>query len=216
MLQHHFDDLEQQAEASFLGMWVFLITEIMFFGGLFAAYLVYRFLYHEAFAAGSSSLSLELGAFNTIVLIASSLTMALAVHASQLGRQKTLLLFLILTLLLGCTFLGVKFIEYHDKYVEHHIPGHRFHFVDEARHHVIDQGQAQLFFSLYFAMTGMHALHMVIGAGLLTTLIIMTLRGMFSPAWHTPVENIGLYWHFVDIVWIFLFPLLYLINRIHH
>jgi cytochrome c oxidase subunit 3 len=215
MLQHHFDDMEQQREASFLGMWVFLITEIMFFGGLFLAYLIYRFLYHGAFAAGSSSLSLPLGAFNTIVLIASSLTMALAVHASQLGRQKTLILFLVLTLMLGLTFLGVKVIEYHDKYVEHHIPGHDFHFLDEVHHQPVDQGQAQMFFSLYFAMTGMHALHMIVGAGLLTALIIMALRGMFSAEWHTPVENIGLYWHFVDIVWIFLFPLLYLINRTH-
>src|SRR5919109_5322571 len=210
MLQHHFDNMEQQREASFLGMWVFLITEIMFFGGLFTAYLVYRYLYYPAFAAGSSSLDIFLGAFNTAVLIASSLTMALAVWSSQVGKQKLLILFLVLTLILGVTFLGVKVIEYHDKYVEHHIPGLNFHFVDEVHHLKVDQGQAQMYFSLYFAMTGMHALHMIVGAGLLTALIIMSLRGMFSPEWHTPVENIGLYWHFVDIVWIFLFPLLYL------
>jgi len=219
MLQHHFDDMEQQREAAFLGMWVFLITEIMFFGGLFMAYMVYRYLYHNAFVAGSTSLDLRLGAFNTVVLIASSLTMAMAVWCSEVGRRRWLVIFLVLTLILGFVFLGVKVVEYHDKYVHHHIPGHGFHFVDESDHHLrVDQGQAQIFFSLYFAMTGMHALHMIIGAGLLTALIIMALRGTFTPEWHTPVENIGLYWHFVDIVWIFLFPLLYLINRIpaHH
>lgn len=215
MLQHHFDNMEQQKEASFLGMWVFLITEIMFFGGLFTAYLVYRYLYYPAFSAGSTSLDLTLGAFNTVVLIASSLTMAMAVWCSQVGKQKWLVIFLVLTLFLGCVFLGVKVIEYKDKYDHHHIPGQNFHFVDEVRHQPVDQGHAQLFFSLYFAMTGMHALHMIVGAGLLIALIIMGLRGMFSPEWHTPVENIGLYWHFVDIVWIFLFPLLYLINRSH-
>ena len=213
MLQHHFDSMEQQQEASFLGMWVFLITEIMFFGGLFVAYLIYRYLYYPAFAAGSTSLSIKWGTLNTGVLIASSLTMAMAVWSSQVGKRKLLVMFLVLTLLLGVTFLGVKVIEYHDKYVEHHIPGHDFHFVDEVHHIKVDQGQAQMYFSLYFIMTGMHALHMIVGACLLTALIIMSLRGMFTPEWHTPVENIGLYWHFVDIVWIFLFPLLYLIHR---
>jgi cytochrome c oxidase subunit III len=226
MLQHHFDNMEQQKEASFLGMWVFLITEIMFFGGLFVAYLVYRYLYYTTFAAGSSSLDISLGAINTAVLIASSLTMAMGVYSSQVGRQKRLVMYLVLTLILGCTFLGIKVIEYKDKYDHHHIPGQNFHFVAEAKPQgdaaghqqplvAVDQGQAQLFFSLYFAMTGMHALHMIVGAGLLLTLIFMALRGMFTPDWHTPVENIGLYWHFVDIVWIFLFPLLYLINRTH-
>jgi cytochrome c oxidase subunit 3 len=215
MLQHHFDNMEQQKEASFLGMWVFLITEIMFFGGLFTAYLVYRYLYYPAFAAGSTSLDLTLGAFNTVVLIASSLTMAMAVWCSQVGKQKWLIIFLVLTLFLGCVFLGVKVIEYKDKYDHQHIPGQNFHFVDQATHQPVDQGHSQLFFSLYFAMTGMHALHMIVGAGLLIALIIMAMRGMFSPEWHTPVENIGLYWHFVDIVWIFLFPLLYLISRTH-
>jgi len=224
MLQHHFDNMEQQKEASFLGMWVFLITEIMFFGGLFAAYLVYRYLYYTTFAASSSSLNIWLGGINTAVLIASSLTMAMAVYSSQMGRQKRLLIYLVLTLILGCTFLGIKVIEYKEKFDHHHVPGENFHFVPEAPHlagqqqppPVVDQGQAQLFFSLYFAMTGMHALHMIVGAGLLITLIIMALARMFTPEWHTPVENIGLYWHFVDIVWIFLFPLLYLINRTHY
>jgi len=221
-LQHHFYDMEQQKDASSLGMWLFLITEIMFFGGMFAAYLVYRHMYYDAFAAGSTSLNIYYGGINTGVLIFSSLTMAMAVHSAALGKQKLLVFFLLVTLGLGCVFLGIKAIEYHDKFVEHHIPGEHFSFTDmempngkmvEVR---VDQGQAQLFFSLYFALTGMHAIHMVVGAGLLTTLIIMSLRGKFNAGYFTPVENIGLYWHFVDIVWIFLFPLLYLIHRIHN
>jgi len=222
MLQHHFADMEQQKDASSLGMWVFLITEIMFFGGMFAAYLVYRYNFYDAFVAGSTSLNVWIGGINTCVLIVSSLTMAMAVHSAQLGRQRALVIYLVLTLIFGFTFLGLKAVEYHAKYVEHHIPGQHFKFDKyedmsgkEVESHV-DQGQSQIFFSLYFALTGMHAMHMVVGAGLLTTLILMSLAGKFNASYYTPVENIGLYWHFVDIVWIFLFPLLYLINRVHH
>ncbi len=214
-LQHHFDTMEQQREAASLGMWVFLITEIMFFGGLFAGYLIYRNLFYTAFYTGSTSLDLRLGAFNTVVLIGSSLTMAMAVHYAQLGKRRLLVLFLIGTIALGSVFLGVKVIEYHAKYVEHHIPGHDFHFVDEyTRHNLpVDQGQSQIFFSLYFAMTGMHALHMIVGIALLSVLTWFSWKGVYGSDYNTPVENIGLYWHFVDIVWIFLFPLLYLISR---
>ena len=219
MLQHHFDNMEQQKEASSLGMWIFLITEIMFFGGMFAAYLVYRHSYYDAFMWGSSSLDIKWGAINTVVLIVSSLTMALAVHAAQLGMRKMLMFFLVLTLVLGFVFLGIKSIEYKAKYDEHHIPHHGFNFepvkLSDGSEHRVDQSHAQLFFSLYFALTGMHAMHMIIGAGLLSTLLYMAWRGKFSATYYTPVENIGLYWHFVDIVWIFLFPLLYLINRVH-
>ena len=219
MLQHHFDSMEQQKDAASLGMWVFLITEIMFFGGMFAAYLVYRYWFYDAFVWGSSSLDIKLGATNTVVLICSSLTMALAVHSAQLGMRKMLMFFLLLTLGLGFVFLGIKAIEYHDKYVEHHIPGHGFDFepvtLADGSPHKVDQGHSQIFFSLYFAMTGMHAMHMIVGAGLLSTLLYMAWKGRFSATYYTPVENIGLYWHFVDIVWIFLFPLLYLINRVH-
>ena len=227
MLQHHFDNMEQQKEASSLGMWIFLITEIMFFGGMFAAYLVYRYWFYNEFAWGSTSLNIWLGGINTVVLICSSLTMAMAVHAAQLGMRKLLISFLLLTLGLGFVFLGIKAIEYTDKYKEHHIPGQHFHFGEvkmidgstiDVEHDVknkVDQRHAQIFFSLYFALTGMHAMHMIIGAGLLTTLIIMAWKGKFSATYYTPVENIGLYWHFVDIVWIFLFPLLYLISRVH-
>ncbi len=205
---HHFDDLDQQHEAAQLGMWVFLITEIMFFGGLFAVYTVYRSSYHEAFGAASRHLDITLGAFNTAVLIASSLTMALAVHAAQLGRRRALIVFLILTIVLGSVFLGVKAVEYTHKWHEHLVPGHGFRFEDAAL-----ARPAELYFSLYFAMTGMHALHMIIGVGIMTAMIILAHKGRFSREHYSPVEVAGLYWHFVDIVWIFLFPLLYLIER---
>ena len=233
---HQFADAEQQKEASTLGMWAFLVTEILFFGGLFTAYALYRWSFPAAFAASSHHLDITLGAFNTAVLIASSLTMALGVHAAQLGRTKSLALFLVLTMVLGGVFLGVKAVEYTHKYHEHLIPGPDFRFAPEAAGHpaagsrpdvpilagsptvAMDPAanlarHAQIFFSLSFAMTGMHALHMVVGLGLLAWLLVLALRGRFSPAYNTPVEIVGLYWHFVDIVWIFLFPLLYLIGR---
>jgi len=207
-LRHHFDTVEQQQHSSTLGMWVFLVTEVMFFGGMFCSYMIYRNMYPEAFASTSRYMNVMLGAFNTAVLICSSLTMALAVRSSQLGQRKALIWFLVLTLLLGCVFLGIKAVEYHEKWVDHHIPGPGFHFEDTRY-----TQHAQILFFLYFAMTGMHAVHMIVGAGLLTWLIWMAERNRFSSSWYTPVEMIGLYWHFVDIVWIFLFPLLYLIGH---
>ena len=216
-LVEQFDTIEQQKDASQFGMWVFLITEIMFFGGLFAAYLTYRNLYNPAFVAASKSIKISYGAFNTAVLICSSLTMAMAVHSAALGARKLLILFLILTLVLGGVFLGVKAIEYHDKYTEHHVPGANFDFnfsekADERVPPDVAQ-QTSIFFALYFAMTGMHALHMIIGVGILLFLIYRVYKGAYPPHHYTMVENFGLYWHFVDIVWIFLFPLLYLVSR---
>jgi cytochrome c oxidase subunit 3 len=207
-LQHHFDSLEQQQEASTLGMWLFLITEVMFFGGLFMAYLLYRVWYPEAWSEGSLELDIVLGGVNTVVLIASSLTMALAVRAAQTGMQRATVNWLIATMILGLTFLVIKFFEYKHKFDLNHIPGPNFVF--EGPH----SDQVQIFISLYFMMTGLHALHMVIGFGLLSTIAWMAYRGKFSPEWSTPVELSGLYWHFVDIVWIFLFPLLYLVDRV--
>lgn len=207
-LRHHFDDSEQQFQSSTLGMWVFLVTEVMFFGGMFGSYTIYRNMYPDAFSSTSHFMNVTIGAINTGVLICSSFTMVLAVRSAQLGRKKALIAFLILTLILGCVFLGLKYVEYHEKWVDHHIPGPGFRYEDSRYFH-----QAQILFFLYFAMTGMHALHMIVGAGLLTTLVVMAGRNRFSAAWYTPVEMIGLYWHFVDIVWIFLFPLLYLIGR---
>jgi cytochrome c oxidase subunit 3 len=204
---HQFDDVEQQYEAASLGMWVFLLTEIMFFGGLFTGYVVYRVAYPLAFAEGSQHLDILLGGVNTAVLIGSSLTMALAVHSAQVGERQALVRFLLLTMLLGLVFLGIKGLEYAHKFEEHLVPGPGF--LSAGSH----AQQVQLFFSFYFSMTGMHALHMVIGIGILAVLARQAWRGRFSPAYFTPVELTGLYWHFVDIVWIYLFPLLYLLGR---
>jgi cytochrome c oxidase subunit 3 len=215
-LRHHFADLEQQRDAASLGMWLFLVTEIMFFGGMFLAYLVYRYAYFGDFAAGSQSLDIRLGAFNTAVLIGSSLTVAMAVWAAQTGKRKQLVSYLLLTIVLGLVFLGVKAVEYSEKFEKHHVPGPSFQFEGKIPGHQdqnVDPRHAQMFFSLYFVMTGMHALHMIIGVGLFSVLTFLAWRGRYTPAYYTPVENAGLYWHFVDIVWIYLFPLLYLIDR---
>jgi cytochrome c oxidase subunit 3 len=209
-LQHQFDDAEQQYEASSLGMWIFLATEVMFFGGMFAGYVVYRSAYPDAWAEGSRHLDITLGAVNTAVLIGSSLTMALAVRSAQVGRRGGQILFLLLTALLGSVFLGIKAVEYGHKFTEHLVPGTGFRWEGPNVKNV------QLFYSFYFAMTGMHALHMVVGLGLLAVLVVMAWRRRFSPAYFTPVEITGLYWHFVDIIWIYLFPLLYLIDRHGH
>ncbi len=232
-LQHHFADLAQQKEASSLGMWLFLAQEVLFFGGMFAAYTVYRNLYPAAFAAGSHHLDWKLGAFNTAVLIGSSLTMALAVHAAALGHGRATAGWLLGTILLGGTFLGVKYVEYGGKIRPclgdaghgerpHEgclVPGARFDHADLKDEHgkPLDEAtgrNAQIYYSLYFGMTGLHAFHMIVGMPILAWLAWKAAAGAFGPAYSTPVEMTGLYWHFVDIVWIFLFPLLYLIG--HH
>lgn len=206
-LAHQFDDPAQQLAASSLGMWAFIATEMLFFGGLFAGYTVYRLSYPQAFAAGSGHLDIVLGMVNTAVLITSSLTMALAVFSARLSSRRSVVLFLGATLVLGMIFLGIKGVEYAHKFHEHLIPGAAFVFPGPHRRGV------EIFFSLYFAMTGMHALHMVIGAALLAILTVLAWRGRFSTEYYTPVEMVGLYWHFVDVIWIFLFPLLYLLGR---
>jgi cytochrome c oxidase subunit 3 len=212
-LKHHFADLEQQKATSTFGMWLFLVTEIMFFGGMFAVYLVYRISYFDAWVAGSQTMEIKLGAINTAVLICSSLTMVMAVHSAKLGNRKLTAVFLLLTLVLGFGFLGIKGVEYHGHWVHHEVPGANFHFEHQGSY---DPRQVSIFFSLYFAMTGMHAVHMIIGAGLLTWLLIANARGRFSPEYNSPVEMVGLYWHFVDLIWIYLFPLLYLISHHHN
>jgi cytochrome c oxidase subunit III len=210
-LAHHFEDLGQQHEAATLGMWIFLVTEVLFFGGLFLVYSIYRSMYTNAFAAASHELNVTLGSINTAVLIGSSLTMALAVHAAQLGQRRLLMFFLIATMLLGSVFLGIKAVEYYTKFVEHHVPGPSFQFGERefARY-------AQIFFSLYFVMTGLHALHMIIGLGIMSVMLWWAWNGTITAEYFSPIEISGLYWHFVDIVWIFLFPLLYLIGRHGH
>jgi cytochrome c oxidase subunit 3 len=190
-------------------MWIFLITEVMFFGGLFMAYMLYRVWYPEAWAEGSLELDIRLGGFNTVVLIGSSLTMAFAVRAAQTGQRKATMIWLVLTMALGLTFLVVKYFEYHHKWELNHIPGFNFQF--EGPH----ARQVEIFLSLYFMMTGLHALHMLIGFGILSWILWGAYKNYYSPEWYTPVEMSGLYWHFVDIVWIFLFPLLYLVDRAH-
>jgi cytochrome c oxidase subunit 3 len=209
-LHHQFDTLEQQKESATLGMWLFLVQEILFFGGLFMAYMLYRWRDPQAFAAGSHELDITLGAVNTVILIASSLTMAMAVHSAQTSRRKPLIGFLVATGALGLAFLVIKYFEYSAKWHHHLVPGPLFHFEG------VIGDRAEMFFALYFAMTGMHALHMVVGLGLLVWILRDSIRGRFDASYYNPVENFGLYWHFVDIVWIFLFPLLYLIGRHYH
>jgi cytochrome c oxidase subunit III len=222
-LRHHFVTVEQQRETAGFGMWLFLLTEIMFFGGLFAAYLIYRNWYYPAFVAGSHQLSIVLGAINTVVLICSSFTMAMAVHASELRKKTELVAWLLMTILLGLVFLGIKADEYHEKWEKHHVPGLNFSISDFVKANpaypddkplpVDMAAKTSVYFSLYFAMTGMHALHMIIGISLLIILVIRARAGAYTEGHMTTIENFGLYWHFVDIVWIFLFPLLYLISR---
>jgi cytochrome c oxidase subunit III len=206
-LAHHFDSYEQQKDTATLGMWTFLVTEILFFGGLFAAYGVYRTSFPAAFRAGSHELDIALGCFNTVVLIASSLTMALAVRGGQTDKGKLAAALLVLTMVLGTVFLVVKGFEYHHKFVEHHVPGPAFHFEGPEANHV------QMFFVLYFALTGLHALHMIIGILLVGYVAKRAWSGAYTPRNYNFLEGTGLYWHFVDLVWIFLFPLLYLIGR---
>jgi cytochrome c oxidase subunit III len=244
-LQHHFDTMSQQKEAAVVGMWVFLLTEILFFGGLFVAYMIYRIWYFDAFAEASRRLSLFWGGLNTAVLIFSSLTMAMAVRSAQTNARKATVNWLIITMILGCVFLGVKVIEYTDKFANYEVPGAHYDWMYHERHLAAEGGEhaapaaaeaagaaaeggehrqlslspeqlqntTQLYFSLYFTMTGLHALHMIIGVGIMLVITAMAWKGKFDAEYYTPVEMAGLYWHFVDIVWIFLFPLLYLVER---
>ncbi|HEV2710466.1 MAG TPA: cytochrome c oxidase subunit 3 family protein [Edaphobacter sp.] len=221
--RHHFETQEQQREAGTFGMWLFLLTEIMFFGGLFFSYLLYRNWYYDAFVVASNQLSVPLGGTNTAILITSGFFMALGVWAAEMKKKSLLVLTLILTMVFGCAFIGIKYDEYHEKWEKHHIPGAHFDVSEFVNPHAYglkeeplppDQAaHTQIFFSLYFAMTGLHALHMIIGLGILVWLTIRAHRGDFTSGYVAPIENFALYWHFVDIVWLFLFPLLYLINR---
>jgi cytochrome c oxidase subunit 3 len=203
----YFRDIEQQRQANMLGMWVFLATEVMFFGGIFVVYSAYRLAYPEAFAEASRELDIVLSTINTFVLLCSSLTMAMAVHSAQTDKKKALVTFLLLTILLGTIFLGIKVVEYGEKFQHHLVPGSSFIF------HEPYADQAQMFFSLYFATTGLHAIHMIVGVVILLYFTYRALRNHFSSLNYDPVEMVGLYWHFVDIAWVFIFPLYYLIDR---
>jgi cytochrome c oxidase subunit III len=207
-LAMQFDDLRQQHDTAEMGMWIFLVTEVMFFGGLFLEYSIYRVQDEQGFIIASRHMELALGTVNTAVLLTSSLCMALAVQSAQSGRRRQLLNWLSLTILLGSIFLGIKSYEYYVKYTEHLVPLRGWPFDFEPEHY----GTAKIFYSLYFAMTGLHALHMLIGIGVLLTLLTLATRGGLLGERASPVHVVGLYWHFVDIVWVFLFPLLYLIG----
>ena len=206
--EHQFDNMYQQRDAAYSGMWVFLSTEVLFFGGVFFAYVIYRGMYYEAFVEGSRKLSVAMGGLNTAVLLCSSLFMAMAVHAAQQGRSRNIVLYLVITELIGATFLGIKFFEYYKHYEEHLVPGLNFTYQGNSA------SEVELFMVFYFVLTGMHAVHMLVGLGILSALAILARRGKFSADYYNPVDIGGLYWHFVDIVWVFIFPLLYLVNRI--
>jgi cytochrome c oxidase subunit 3 len=206
-LAPHFADLEQQHEAATLGMWIFLATELMFFGGLFTAYTVYRHRYPEEFAAASTRLNLVFGGVNTVVLLTSSLTMALAVYAARVGRRDWLISCLGLTGLLGAAFLVIKGFEYHGDYADNLVPGLAFVESEWPK-----PAGVKLFLLLYYLMTGVHALHLIIGIVLMSVLAALARRGRYSSEYYAPVEVGGLYWHFVDVIWIFLLPLLYMVG----
>jgi len=220
LVAHHFDDAKQQHDAVELGMWTFLAQEVLFFGGLFLAYLIYRFEYPAAFAQGSEELNKWLGCANTLVLLTSSFTMAMAVHAAKLNDKRGLARWLTLTMLLGTIFLVVKGFEWHKDYVEHLVPGRYFgwdpsEIVAKSELLTFDPNlgaHMQMFIVLYFCMTGLHGLHMIVGIAILLVVTIAAFRGRTTPKHANFVEMMGLYWHFVDIVWIFLFPFFYLIK----
>jgi cytochrome c oxidase subunit 3 len=205
ILSDQFEDFEQQETAATTGMWVFLATEILFFGGLFLAYLVLRTTYPHQFAVGSGLANVTLGTLNTAILLTSSFTMVLAVQSAESGASKSLVLLLLGTIAFGLVFLALKGLEYREHFQDHLFPGIQFR-KDLPK-------QVELFYWLYFVMTGLHALHVLIGIGLLSVMAILAMRGKFSPGYHTPIKIAGLYWHFVDIVWVILYPLFYLIHK---
>jgi cytochrome c oxidase subunit III len=213
-LQHHFVTSEQQFDASKMGMWLFLITEILLFSGMFVTYTVYRAWYPEVFEHSAELLDWRLGGLNTIVLLASSFTVALGIHFIQVGNRKGLVINIILTIFFAAVFMTVKYFEYTGKWAHGVFPGAAFAPHGIANGHdyaAFDIPFAAQFFSIYFVMTGIHGIHVLVGMGLFAWLARRAVRGDFSPEYYTPVELTGLYWHLVDIIWIFLFPLLYLI-----
>ncbi len=216
-LEEQYENLDQQHRAASLGMWVFLATEVMFFGALFLSVGVYRHLYPLEFEKASERLNWVIGGVNTLVLLLSSLMIVLAVHFAQHGKRKRIVLFLGLTALLGVCFLCLKGVEYYGDYVEFLIPGWRFRAADwTAAGLRPDQvPHVKLFLFLYWVMTGLHGIHVTIGIGVVLVIMAMAWRGRFSPEYYAPVDVTALYWHFVDIVWIFLLPTLYLLGT-HH
>ena len=214
-LEEQYANLEQQHETASLGMWIFLATEVMFFGVLFLGVGVYRYLYGAAFEKASEKLNWIIGGTNTIVLLVSSLFMVLAVHYAKVGRQRRIVVYLTLTALLGISFLCFKGLEYYIDYRDNLIPGWKFddrEWVEKEGLEPEDVPHVKLFLMFYWIMTGTHALHVTIGIGVVIVMIALARRGHFSPDYYSPVDVTGLYWHFVDTVWIFLLPMLYLLG----
>jgi cytochrome c oxidase subunit III len=223
-LQEQFQNLEQQTETALIGMWVFLATEVLFFGTLFISLAVYRYRDDAAFTTASERLNWAIGGINTVILLTSSLTMVLGVHFARLGLRRPLVWMLVVTAFLGCCFMGFKAVEYTQDYEEYLIPGWRFQDAEwldrgpgTAASHgaTLTTGQVphvKLFLFLYWTMTGLHAFHVLIGILVIAGLAVLAHRGHYSSVYYTPIEVVGLYWHFVDLVWIFLFPMLYLIG----
>ena len=205
-LEHHFVDSEQQFDSAKLGMWIFIATEILFFGGLFAAYIIYRVWYPELFTMASVELNSLWGGVNTVVLIGSSLTVAMAIKSAQLNQKRNIAINLGITITLACIFMVIKYFEWTHKFHLGIFPG-KFYVFEGIAH-----PKANVFFSLYYLMTGLHGIHVLIGIGLMIWLLKRSLNGDFGSEYYTPIEITGLYWHLVDIIWIFLFPLFYLIG----
>lgn len=203
---HHFASADDEFEASKQGMWLFLVTEVLMFGGLFVAYAIFRGLYPEMFHEAHKMLQVKMGATNTLVLITSSITMACAVSATQRGQRSRAILLLVMTLILASCFLVIKYFEYAHKFADGLLPGGYFTNTE------LKEPKSSLFFSIYFMMTGLHGIHVMVGMCLITWMIIRTARREFGPNYYTPIELIGFYWHFVDLIWIYLFPLLYLVG----
>ncbi len=216
-LAHHFENLDQQRDAESLGMWVYIATEVLIFAALFTGYFAYRIWYAKDFEAASGRLNVLIGSLNTVVLLTSSLTMALSLYAARVNRQRMLVTCLGLTCLLGLTFMGFKAVEYLDDYREKLVPGTTPYYFDpqEWAEQQVDPAHVQLFLAFYYILTGIHAAHMAVGIGWISVIIALAYRGRFSPLHYMPIEILALYWHFVDIVWIFLLPLLYLTGE-HH
>ena len=204
--QHHFTTEEQQYESAKLGMWIFLVTEILLFGGLFCAYAIFRSWYPDMFFQAHKELDLFLGTVNTIVLISSSVTMALAIRYVRLNKPKVAALHLSATILLATVFMVNKYFEYSHKFHLGQLPGEYYTYTG------VDGTNPHIFFTIYFAMTGLHGIHVLCGIGVITWLLVRVMKGQLTSKYYTPMEMTGLYWHLVDLIWIYLFPLLYLIG----
>jgi cytochrome c oxidase subunit 3 len=206
---HHFDSADTQFDAAKLGIWLFLVTEVLLFGGMFCAFAIFRSWYLPAFIEGHKELNWKLGALNTVFLITSSLTMALGVRSAQVNKKGQTVGYLAATIALACCFLVVKYFEYAAKFEHHLLPGKYFAPLAELHMH---HKETALFFTVYFMMTGTHGLHVLIGIGLILWVLLRARKGEFSQRYYAPVEGVGLYWHLVDLIWIYLFPLLYLVG----